>query len=159
MKLLFLDIDGVLNSLVWYKIRNLDENRFKDKDRSLFTRTCEEIDPRPLNLLKEFVEENNIKIVVSSSWRLLMPYTELKEVFKKVGWEEAPLIADTSNFGSRGEEIKAFIRDFKLPIDSYAIIDDDSDMTIEQKKSHFVKTEWCFGLQEEHIKKLKTILL
>jgi len=161
MKILFLDIDGVLNSLKWYKTRQLSEDRFENKNRSVFDKTCEEIDPEPLMILKDFIEENNISIVISSSWRLLMPHYEIKEVFSKTGWFEAPIVAATKYIPSfkRGQEIEQFLTDCEYDIEKYAIIDDDSDMTDHQKEFHFVKTEWKCGLKEEHIKKLEKILL
>ena len=54
MKVIFLDVDGVLNS---------EKNLLEAKGKS-------ELFDRPLALLKELVESTKAKIVVSSTWRI-----------------------------------------------------------------------------------------
>ena len=53
MKVIFLDVDGVLNS---------EKDLLEAKGKS-------ELFDRPLILLKELVESTKAKIVVSSTWR------------------------------------------------------------------------------------------
>lgn len=57
-KYIFLDIDGVLNSMDWFK-----ENR----ETSDYT----EIDPEKVKLLKEIVDKTGAEIILSSTWREL----------------------------------------------------------------------------------------
>ena len=45
-----------------------------------------------------------------------------------------------------------------IDINEYCIIDDDDDMTDEQKLLHFVQTNWLEGLTEKHYPKIKKIL-
>jgi hypothetical protein len=45
-----------------------------------------------------------------------------------------------------------------IDIDEYCIIDDDDDMTDEQKQSHFVHIDWENGLNETYYSKIKNIL-
>lgn len=54
MKVIFLDVDGVLNS---------EKDLLEAKGKS-------ELFDRPLALLKELVESTKAKIVVSSTWRI-----------------------------------------------------------------------------------------
>lgn len=163
MKIIFLDIDGVLNSLQWDQSKKLSEDRFRDANRSIFDRTCEEIDPAALMLLKDFVLKHDIKIVISSSWRIITPYKRMIEIFAKICWRNAPVIGETpviNEIGSiRGNEIDLFLATMHEKVEKYAILDDSSDMTIFQKESHFVQTDWSWGLQEIHIRRLKDILL
>ena len=45
-----------------------------------------------------------------------------------------------------------------IDIDEYCIIDDDDDMTDEQKQPHFVHIDWENGLNETYYSKIKKIL-
>ena len=45
-----------------------------------------------------------------------------------------------------------------IDINEYCIIDDDCDMTDEQKQNHFVHTNWEIGLNKKHYPKIKKIL-
>ena len=56
MKIIFLDIDGVLNSRIYDRKRNRDE--------------LTDIDETRLPLVKELVAATGAKIVLSSSWRV-----------------------------------------------------------------------------------------
>jgi hypothetical protein len=56
-KLLFLDIDGVLNYSSYFKA-----DEFKENKKKLY-------DSKKLDLLKEIVDKTNCTIVMSSSWR------------------------------------------------------------------------------------------
>ena len=62
MKVIFLDVDGVLNS-------EDDLRVFREKNNITETILYAEVEDRPLKLLKELVEKSGAKIVVSSSWR------------------------------------------------------------------------------------------
>lgn len=58
MKVIFLDIDGVLNSMDWFE---------KVKDRA----GNNEINPDKVKLLKEIVDRTGANIVLSSTWKSL----------------------------------------------------------------------------------------
>jgi hypothetical protein len=126
-KVIFLDIDGVLNVYC----QSMDEfgctfhKHFEDN-------------------LKWIVEETKAKIVISSSWRLsgLIAMREMWEHRGLAG--EIIDITPNLTYGEglltstpRGEEIKAWL-DLN-PVRRYCIIDDDSDMLTEQKP-FFVQT-------------------
>lgn len=55
MRVIFLDFDGVLNSAVYDRTRDLTKNTSIDETR--------------LPLLKQIVDRTNAKIVLSTSWR------------------------------------------------------------------------------------------
>ena len=57
MKIIFLDIDGVLNSDIYY--RKVDRS-VKDWTR---------FDPKAVELINKLIDEFSAKIVVSSTWR------------------------------------------------------------------------------------------
>lgn len=62
IKIIFLDIDGVLNSLAYFKTQEHQDKRFMQHD---------EIDESRLPLLKRIVDATGAKIVLSSTWREL----------------------------------------------------------------------------------------
>ena len=57
MKIIFLDIDGVLNSIGW--VERTKGTAYEDK----------EIDPSKVRLLKQIIDKTDAKIVLSSTWR------------------------------------------------------------------------------------------
>lgn len=165
MKVIFLDMDGVLNSIKYYNKRRMDREingPFCDRyGNEKLPRHAMEIDPEAMALLKEFVEPNNITLVISSTWRKLFSVEQMKELFALRGWDNAPIIGKTQSYNSsycRGHEINGWLSE-NPDVEKFAIIDDDSDMTEDQKRNNFVHTRHATGLEQEHIEELKTILL
>ncbi len=155
MNVLFLDIDGVLNS----------ENFFLNQNRSpfpfLFDRAGD-IDPVPCKLLNVFCKEYDIKIVVSSTWRREFDKKQLSELFKRRGLETEVVDITPVLWGKkRGDEVMKYLRDFEhrnrgltnsIVIQNYVIVDDDDDFYLDQ---NFVRTDYKVGLNETTIEKLK----
>ena len=167
MLILFVDIDGVLNSEKWYT------ERF-DKDLQSYP-LCE-FDPLCVEQLNILIQKTNAKLVISSTWRLGRTIDELKNLFEKVGIKGeiigvTPHLTFNDGYGvSRGNEIKRWIdlnvvrewnrlfgEDRDINMESYVIIDDDADMLLEQK-DNFVKTYWADGLNAIHVGKAIKIL-
>lgn len=172
MKVIFLDIDGVMNSEVFYIERHKKRwlkpitywwiikdkikwvlNGFKHKPISLtnhkmnpkhfefdytFARLKEETDPKKWKWLSVFCNAYDYKICVSSTWKNhFKDVNDWNRALVELGFNEDIFVGITGNRGEcRGEEIKRWIDD-KGNVDSYAIIDDDSDMLEEQLKSFF----------------------
>lgn len=172
MNLLFLDIDGVLNSqrtrLAFGTIPNSTRNDEGEVDLSLF-------DTVALSFLRNLCKKYDIKIVLSSSWRILYDAIELGKDLELpvVGWTDSirsmkDRINDIlsfhtndieSNYATRGIEIKEWLirNDFLLdPETNYAIIDDESDFLISQIP-HFVKTNFNEGLSAKNMQVLEAI--
>lgn len=149
-KVIFLDIDGVM--VIDYSAKNRDDDHVH-----LF-------DGEALRILNEIVRYTNCHIVISSSWRK-RNLSWIRKVFQDRGFEKPERIIGETMRGyhfvekgahlpiPRGVEIKAWMDMFlrKIPtgwIDykgKYAIIDDDSDMLLEQKDCFF-KTGTTVGL-------------
>lgn len=132
-KILFLDVDGVLNS----------EQTLRKSNR-----VGGDIDPYMVLLVHRIIEATKCEVVLSSSWR----HTEhsRNEIMKAV-----PFVDITPNCctGIRGCEIYSWINrniDHKERDTSfrYAILDDDSDMLLWQK-DHFFQTSFKTGLTED----------
>ncbi|MCG3177340.1 MAG: hypothetical protein MOGMAGMI_02312 [Candidatus Omnitrophica bacterium] len=141
MKVLFLDIDGVLNS----KRSAVAFNKFpwdvKPEDIPLF-------DLVAVALIRKVCKETHAKIVLSSTWR------------HTVGWErvgqalDLPIIdaTPTKINGKRGHEIEMWLErqctrhpELQTTGITYAIVDDDSDM-LEAQRPFFVQTDGENGL-------------
>ncbi|MBQ1668773.1 MAG: hypothetical protein II063_12445 [Prevotella sp.] len=114
-KIIFLDIDGVLNTQLWYT--QMDRNTTIDKYGYAF-------DPNAVANLKRIVEETGADIVISSSWKC-MGLTQMEDMWNDrnlpgriVGItpnsvsDELLLHADIDSmelFHIRGEEIKEWL--------------------------------------------------
>lgn len=155
-KYIFLDIDGVLNSVSFYKERSQSERysilKEKIKDEYIASYLAD-IDPEKVKLLNKLTDVTGAKIVVSSSWR---SYSELQTVFTLAGIKE-PIYDITSRLsgGCRGQEIQQWLD--KNECDKYVILDDDSDFFYNQLP-YFIHTDWKVGLTESNINKAINIL-
>lgn len=152
MKVIFLDIDGVLNSQEWYTERMEKE--------SSYDYPFDEFSPELVRRFNKIIEKSKADIVVSSTWRIGRSLPELRDLFRFVGIKGNVIGKTSSNeFRGdyvRGKEIKQWLEEQREEI-QYVIIDDDNDMLPEQQE-HFIKTTWMYGIEEKHeievIKKL-----
>lgn len=160
MKIIFLDIDGVLNSLDWFE---------KTKGREEYT----EINPKKMKLLKEIVERTGAGIVLSSTWRTLSKvsgsrnehpqYTYLVDSLAEFGLK---IISHTPYIdNNRPGEIMAWLDKYEgTEKIQFVSLDDDFWPTHYEKygiKECLVHT--CFyeldgGLRREHVEKAVEIL-
>lgn len=150
MKILFLDFDGVVST--FEKGWRLDEEK--------------------LSLLKEIIDKTNAKIVVSSSWKV--GYDNVDKFIETLGgrrksetiknngnmfqWFCNNIYDITDSNGSwRGDEIQRWIDAHKEEIESYVILDDDSDMR-ENQLFNFVQTDGYEGITSREVKLCTKIL-
>ena len=138
MKVIFLDIDGVMNSEDWYN-EHLGEG---------------DIDYRAVRLLKLYIETHDIHIVISSSWRDIT----LKQTLLTL--TETPMIdiigriigqTPRSYDGNRGKEIDMWLND-RPEVDEFYIIDDD-DFDIHQK-DRLIHIDYMHGLTQQDLDKM-----
>jgi len=133
--ILFLDIDGVLNSIA-YAIR--------EQPRGLWG-----IDRQAIPLLQQIIDRSGCVVVLMSTWRNLYPLSEMARRLHEHGMrEEVPLIGATPNFGMgdgrglRGYEVEHWLSHL-TQIPPYVCLDDDSDFLPEQP---LVQTDIQVGL-------------
>ena len=140
MRLIFLDIDGVLNSIVFQEIKKLKKINSLD----CLGKAEKNIDPNNLDLLRLLVEQTHSKVVISSTWRkdifiVGSAQTEeekvevFKSLFDQLGWSEAPIVGTTPKLnGFRGYEVATYLEEVNksVPIEDYLILDDDSDFIL-----------------------------
>lgn len=157
-KVIFLDIDGVLNHEDYYKWR-YEEITVNHKQ---FSYPYSEFSPDSIKQLNRILKETDAEIILSSSWRF-DDFDYLNNLFKELGIEK-PIVDVTPSlynvFNSslcRGKEIDKFLSEHP-DIDRYVILDDDSDMEPHQF-DYFVKTNaYKDGLNEERANKAIEIL-
>lgn len=155
-KFIFLDIDGVLNSNLFYceKHEHVRFNEAKDKYPEDIAFGVSSIDPIAVNNLNKILEATDAKIVVSSSWR---HYPCLKDVFEAVGikspiFDITPVVSRT-----RGIEIQTWLDKQTEPY-VYVILDDDSDM-LDSQLPYFIQTNWMErGLSNSDVEQAIKIL-
>lgn len=169
MKVIFLDIDGVLNVEVYLtalfdisKKYNLKFNDIiHDQHGDLF---C----PLATRMLGWIIEDSGAKIVISSTWR----FNGL-EAMKQM-WVDRDLPGEVIDitpsyfhiFGDsdlsfydkkeRGHEIQNYL-DNHPEITSYVILDDDNDM-LDSQQNNFIETHEMYGITREDAVKAIRIL-
>ncbi len=148
MKILFLDIDGVLNGQAY--VRNCGHFGLI-------------IDPRRMALLKEIIDATDAKIVLSTSWREhWSPVAarcdaigqQLNRIFGEYRLEIYDKIPQM-NF-KREQEIRAWLDDY--PVERFAVLDDQL-LAADFLTGHFVWTsDLRGGLDPEDVQKAIAIL-
>mgnify|MGYP000580071640 CR=1 FL=1 len=152
-KIIFLDIDGVLNHNQYFMEMKSIGKRSDGTKLGFFK---QHIDIISLLYLEDICKDYDTKIVISSTWRHNRTHKEIKESFKSAFDVDLPIIDSTPILGGlpRGLEIKKWLNDEglnvyywskdqtresmeKSNIEQYVILDDDSDM-LYQQRNHFV---------------------
>jgi len=179
-KILFLDLDGVLITDIVEKaaVEKLDKHGFSWESMSAMIHLIELLKQSKLYLLCNIVKETNCSIVITSSWRKNFTKEELKIIFAEAGFTYFQNIIDkTENCHNwilpkvhfpriRGLEIKQWLdlncryergKGFVNQEYTYCIVDDNSDMLLEQK-DYLVKINPVTGLTINDVDKIIEIL-
>lgn len=134
-KVLFLDVDGVLNCT-----------------KTFTGPLAEHLDIQCLNSLARIVEETGCLVVLSSTWRRFdfhyKPLIErLKKEFNIELYDKTPFINKFKVY--RSEEIQKWLdSNQNLSVTKFAILDDDLDAGIGLEHSFFKTSRHC-GLDAE----------
>ena len=125
MKVLFLDVDGVLNS----------------RSTTNFKNNLWPIDPYMAFMAGKIQLDTDCEVVLSSSWRY---HPDGVKAARKIVnlLDVTPLLNST-----RGTEIKAWL-DTHPEVTKYAILDDDRDM-LDEQLINFFPTTFETGLTED----------
>lgn len=161
-KVVFLDIDGVLNSNFW------NENHQREiSDGTL-------IDESKIKLLCKLIEKTEAEIILHSGWKYwfdsnlkpLRKETEnLRILFEKEGLAIAGVTPDhateeirkTKKFSLvKADEILAWLKQHE-EIDRWVVLD-DLDLHNAEIAKHQVKTDQTVGLTIEDVKEAERIL-
>lgn len=147
MKVLFLDIDGVLNSEEDYREYSLKNGR---------PAPIEFYTDAKARMISDICTRTGANIVLSSTWRKGLTLEKGAILFERLGLP-AVLVGFTPDFSSegsppRGQEIKYFVENHTLPeeIEKFAVIDDDSDAGQSLPSGgKFFQTTFGKGITEE----------
>lgn len=125
MKVLFLDVDGVLNTYGNGSLYTLNKNK--------------------MHMLSYIIKQTKAEIVISSTWRL-DPFA-MSRLSKRLNYKNARIYGVTprSPTGFRGQEIRSWLREHP-EVSKYCILDDDDDDFFEDQKEFFVQTDGNIGL-------------
>ena len=154
MKILFLDIDGVLNSRAYDRKRNWNEQT--------------DIDETRLPLIKEIIDATDANIVLSSTWRKHWNKDSnrcdvdgryINRTFAKFGLSIYDKTPDLGVTALRREEISKWLKETEQDIESFVIID-DYRVRLGNLSEHFVKTDPNFrmGIEKDQVEEAIKIL-
>jgi len=147
MKIISLDIDGVLNSDTWEKTNEYLNGEYPEK---MF-------DPNTVLLLNKIIEATTAKIVLTSTWRLKYSLEEMRALFSKVGIQGdlidcTPNLKKDNDYTLRGNEILKWCKDNRkiigtkyLNYTDFIILDNNNDILYWQVK-YFFQTDRSCGL-------------
>lgn len=152
MKIIFLDIDGVLNSIRYDRQRTIDQGN---------------IDETRLQLIKKLVDATEARIVLSSSWRKHWGKDiskcdaigrDINEVFEKYHlaiYDKTECLPSND----RAEEIRKWLNR-QGNIEAFVIFDDIAFGWGNDLQEYLIKTNprIGFGLEEKHIQKAIELL-
>lgn len=163
MKIIFLDVDGVLNNNIFLKKRRI----ILKENKGIY---IPRLDDKNFIALKTLVERTNAKIVLSSYWRYffdkdLIPndsknQSNGKDLILKLRKYNLSLkdktSTDLTKLHRRGDIIREYLTNHE-EIDSFVILDDDNDMK-EFTHTNLVQTKPNYGLTMTDVKKAENIL-
>lgn len=138
MKLLFLDIDGVITS----------DEAILDMTRVYpFSDAC-------VAVLNKVLEQHKLRIILTSSWRTVFDAEKQNQVFKENGVNQVPA-GQTKEiaYSDRGKEIAEYLA--KRKVDCFVILD---DMYMDGFENNFVHIDPKTGLTEAYLERINEIL-
>ena len=149
MNVIFLDIDGVMNN-VYSSVKSRNSPEFEIIDSNgVVTKVRDNLCWLGFRVLNQIIDKTKAKVVLSSTWRKFYTKNEMNQIFKHYKFK-GELIDYTPVMSGekRGTEIQKWIDDCELDIESFIIIDDDTDML--HLRNRLIKTDAHFGLNHTH---------
>lgn len=144
MRVVFLDIDGVLNNIA---------------------SAAEGVDiiPEKVILVRQLCKATDAHIVISSTWRIIHSLEFLREMLYRTGlkcgskYGQVIDVTPDSTKGHRGTEIQQWL-DEHPEVTDFVILDDDSDM-LDHQLPFFIKTNFECGLTTDNASRAIAVLL
>jgi len=168
MKLIFLDMDGVMNSFqsaYWY--RNMlghkepDWVDYKTTETTAFNNYEKQLCPLACSNLRHIMESHpDVKIIISSTWRAGRKPEFFNRLFKhfKIIKEDRVIGCTPRLNKERGYEIQDWLTKFEEDVEDFIILDDDGDMGPYCKTHHFVQTSCKTGFDYYKMEEVDKIL-
>lgn len=148
MRYIFLDIDGVLNSLAWSR-RKPTPGRW-------------DLDPACIARVNYLCEATGADVVISSSWRTHMKPRHLVELLTKQGLRAniiglTPYLVDRLEEAPRGDEINQWIaQNVTANHNAFVILDDRDDM--QSLIRYLVQTDGEIGITDADVDRAISML-
>lgn len=156
MKVIFLDIDGVVNT---------NANKWETGRVKFRGKRCIPTNREPKRVLAKLIKwmlENEVYFVMSTSWGRNSTAKDWNEILKNYGVSKDLVISRTPvhETGKRGLEILKWIKIWNEEktekVKEYLIIDDDIfDIEPYISKSRIIRTDVRKGLTEKDLEKIK----
>lgn len=154
MKLIFLDVDGVLNY---------------GGCTARSATGCLGVDDDKVKLLREIIDRTGALVILTSTWKTeWFPSAFIEDLPKDGQYLEKKLAnqkvfirakTEDPSWARRGRGILDFINHWPHNVESFVILDDESfDFEFEGIADKHVKTSFVNGLLREHVEKAVSIL-
>lgn len=159
IKIIFLDIDGVLNWFQKLTDPGIPNHEWSPEVMKSFGIKLEAFDPC-IERLNKITDATGALIVLSTSWRkgYLADYADVVTFLKDRG-VKAFIIGRTpwgNGYKCRGEEIQAWVTEHEAELDTWVILDDHTDMGLVLNK--LIQTEHDVGLTDDHVERAIKVL-
>ena len=153
-KVIFIDIDGVLNSEINQDL-NFKQGRWFSHNLIL--------DPEAMLCLKEIIDQTGAELILSSTWRYPDEdgsFASKENFINQLSSYDLSLSGETPQLPEydRAAEISEYL-DEHMDIGHFVVIDDDIDLLKnEEIKPHILHTNHQFGLVKSEIAEAVSIL-
>lgn len=160
MKVIFLDIDGVLNHQGYLNDKKQAGKKLIAKPEDWYG--AQQIEPEKVGLLNRIVEETGAAVVICSTWRKRFGLMELWRMLEERGLREQPMDVTPMPFqksdgkwSSTGDEIERWLEVEKgwaesPDMDLVYVVLDDNDIHNAQVAPQ-IRTSMERGLEEVHV--------
>lgn len=164
MKIIFLDIDNVLNSDDYMATPEYQAETapYKSGWEILNKAHHTHLDPKAVQLMNRLVDETGAKVVLSSTWRIRYSLEEMNAMLKSRGatFEVSDKTPAKMSSRHRGYEVAEYLEDLKelegIEPEAFVILDDLDQFP--QYRQQFIMTLEKNGLTQEHVDKAIKIL-
>jgi len=163
MKIIFLDIDGVLNSDDYGRSEfYLISTAGLSDAEIMLTHHHHHLDPSAIQVLNDLVKRSGAEVVLSSTWRGRYTPEEMTKMLQDRGATFEIKFATPKLFGKissripRGKEIAHYLKMLEKQPEAFVILDDHDDMI--HLKPFLVQTDMMHGLTTDDVEKALKIL-
>lgn len=154
MRVIFLDMDGVINSEDCYR----GNTEVRDPI-TWFAIYSKDLVSNVNTLCREF----DYKIVASSSWRLDASLEYLKSIYRAIGLDSERLVGLTPDLSGNGsyylfryEEIQQYLKEHP-EVEHYLILDDDSRAKLTEHPERFIQCDFGTGFDRQTLEKARAV--
>ena len=153
MKVIFLDVDGVLNGM-----------DFLTHAEKLIEENLGYIDDRSVSRVVKIIQETGAKVVLSSSWRSMFndkmepqyrPAEDLAARFARYGISFIGKTPSRSSY--RGREVRAWLENHP-EVTTYVILDDSAFPDWNELTTSWIQTDWQTGIDDTDVERAIAIL-